>query len=48
MLAVAMILGGVDATGSHLYSIFPHGSTSSLPYTSMGMLLTFLQHDVDA
>jgi len=34
---MAMILGGVDSTGNHLYSIFPHGSTSRLPYTSMGI-----------
>lgn len=31
-----MVLGGVDATGSHLYTVYPHGSTDKLPYVSMG------------
>jgi len=29
-------LGGVDNSGSHLYSIYPHGSIDKLPYISMG------------
>lgn len=32
----ALILGGVDKHGSHIYTIHPHGSTDRLPYTTMG------------
>lgn len=32
----ALVLGGVDVTGPHLYQIYPHGSTDMLPFTSMG------------
>jgi len=32
----ALVLGGVDTTGPHLYHIYPHGSTDKLPYTTMG------------
>jgi len=35
-VSAALVLGGVDKTGPHLYSIHPHGSTDSLPYTTMG------------
>jgi len=35
-VSAALILGGVDVTGPHLYSIHPHGSTQRLPYTTMG------------
>jgi 20S proteasome subunit beta 2 len=35
-ISAALILGGVDLDGPHVYQIYPHGSTSSLPYTSMG------------
>lgn len=35
-VSAALILGGVDAHGPHLYSIHPHGSTQRLPYTTMG------------
>lgn len=35
-VSAALILGGVDVNGSHLYSIHPHGSTQRLPYTTMG------------
>lgn len=30
------MLGGVDATGAHLFTIHPHGSTDKLPYVTMG------------
>jgi 20S proteasome alpha/beta subunit len=30
------VLGGVDVTGAHLFTIHPHGSTDKLPYVSMG------------
>merc|ERR1712050_414342 len=32
----ALVLGGVDVTGPHLYQIYPHGSTDKLPFTTMG------------
>merc|ERR1719486_1477037 len=32
----ALVLGGVDVTGPHLYQIYPHGPTDMLPFTSMG------------
>jgi len=35
-IGAALVLGGVDVTGPHLYSIYPHGSTDKLPYTTMG------------
>lgn len=35
-VSAALVLGGVDCHGPHLYSIHPHGSTQRLPYTTMG------------
>jgi len=35
-IGAALVLGGVDVTGPHLYQIYPHGSTASLPYVTMG------------
>ncbi|XP_067416346.1 proteasome subunit beta type-7-like [Emydura macquarii macquarii] len=35
-IGASLILGGVDPTGPHLYGIHPHGSTSKVPFTSMG------------
>jgi len=35
-VGAALIVGGVDKTGPHVYSIYPHGSTDKLPYTTMG------------
>ena len=35
-ISAALVLGGVDAMGCHLYDVYPHGSTSKLPYVSMG------------
>ncbi|TSK20282.1 Tenascin [Bagarius yarrelli] len=32
----SLIIGGVDANGFHLYSIYPHGSYDKLPFTAMG------------
>merc|ERR1711957_515 len=32
----ALVLGGVDNQGPHLYQIYPHGSTDMLPFTTMG------------
>jgi 20S proteasome subunit beta 2 len=35
-IGCALVLGGVDITGPHLYQIYPHGSTDMLPFTTMG------------
>merc|ERR1719469_1083791 len=35
-IGAALVLGGVDAKGSHVDQIYPHGSTAKLPYTTMG------------
>lgn len=35
-IGAALVLGGVDNTGPHLYCIYPHGSSDTLPYTTMG------------
>ena len=35
-ISAALVLGGVDVTGPHLYSVYPHGSTDALPYVTMG------------
>eukprot|EP00897_Mesotaenium_endlicherianum_P005800 jgi/Mesen1/5248/ME000263S04356 len=32
----ALVLGGVDVHGPHLHTIYPHGSTDTLPYATMG------------
>lgn len=35
-IGCAIIVGGVDCTGPHLYSIAPHGSSDKVPYVTMG------------
>jgi len=35
-VGAALVLGGVDSTGPHLFTIHPHGSTDKLPYVTMG------------
>lgn len=35
-VSAALILGGVDCTGSYLYTVYPHGSTDQLPFATMG------------
>jgi len=35
-ISAALVLGGVDKTGPHIYSIHPHGSSDKLPYATMG------------
>ena len=35
-MGAALVLGGVDATGPHLFTVAPHGSTDKLPYVTMG------------
>ncbi|XP_034564775.1 proteasome subunit beta type-10 [Notolabrus celidotus] len=32
----SLIVGGVDVTGAHLYSVYPHGSYDKLPFLTMG------------
>lgn len=31
-----LVLGGVDLSGPHLYTVYAHGSTDKLPYVTMG------------
>jgi 20S proteasome subunit beta 2 len=35
-VSAALVLGGVDINGPHLYTVYPHGSTDKLPYVTMG------------
>lgn len=35
-VSAALVLGGVDINGPHIYSIHPHGSTDNVPYATMG------------
>jgi len=35
-VSAALVLGGVDASGGHIYTVYPHGSTDKLPYATMG------------
>jgi len=35
-ISAALVLGGIDSTGAHLYTVYPHGSTDRLPYATMG------------
>lgn len=35
-VSAALVLGGVDASGSYLYTVHPHGSVDQLPYATMG------------
>jgi 20S proteasome subunit beta 2 len=35
-VSAALVMGGVDIYGPHLYMIHPHGSTQRLPYATMG------------
>ncbi|GAA5862760.1 hypothetical protein JCM8547_006535 [Rhodosporidiobolus lusitaniae] len=35
-VGAALVLGGIDVTGPHLYTVAPHGSTDKLPYVTMG------------
>ncbi|TPP61158.1 Proteasome subunit beta type [Fasciola gigantica] len=35
-VGAALILGGVDYQGPHLYSVSPHGCSDKLPYITMG------------
>ncbi|ESW14399.1 hypothetical protein PHAVU_008G277700 [Phaseolus vulgaris] len=35
-VSAALVLGGVDITGPHLHTIYPHGSIDTLPFATMG------------
>lgn len=35
-ISAALVLGGCDVQGPHIFQIYPHGSTGKLPYTTMG------------
>jgi 20S proteasome subunit beta 2 len=35
-VSAALVLGGIDETGSYLYTVHPHGSVDQLPYATMG------------
>jgi 20S proteasome subunit beta 2 len=35
-ISAALVLGGIDIEGSHLYTVHPHGSVDRLPYATMG------------
>lgn len=35
-ISAALVLGGVDVTGPHLWMIYPHGYAAKLPYITMG------------
>lgn len=35
-IGAALVLGGVDISGPHLYAIFPHGSSENYMFTTMG------------
>mgnify|MGYP001810980532 CR=1 FL=1 len=35
-VSAALVLGGVDFRGPHLFTVYPHGSTDSLPFCTMG------------
>lgn len=39
MIGANLILGGVDFTGNHLYTVGPYGSMQKLPYLAMGEAL---------
>jgi 20S proteasome subunit beta 2 len=35
-VSAALVLGGFDVTGPHLHTVYPHGSTDTLPFATMG------------
>ncbi|KAG6488441.1 hypothetical protein ZIOFF_049684 [Zingiber officinale] len=35
-VSAALVLGGVDVTGPHLHTVYPHGSADTLPFATMG------------
>lgn len=35
-IGAALVLGGYDLNGPHLHTVYPHGSTDTLPFATMG------------
>jgi len=35
-VGAALVLGGVDTNGPHLFTVYPHGSSDALPFATMG------------
>ena len=35
-IGAALVLGGVDINGPHLFTVYPHGSSDALPFATMG------------
>ena len=35
-VSAALVLGGFDLNGPHLFTVYPHGSTDALPFVTMG------------
>lgn len=35
-VSAALVLGGIDSEGAHVYTVWPHGSTDRLPFATMG------------
>ena len=35
-VSAALVLGGVDVEGAHIFTVYPHGSVDRLPYAAMG------------
>jgi 20S proteasome subunit beta 2 len=35
-IGAALVLGGSDNKGPHLFTVYPHGSSDALPYAAMG------------
>ena len=35
-MSAALVLGGFDFNGPHLFTVYPHGSTDALPFVTMG------------
>lgn len=35
-VSAALVLGGYDISGPHLHTVYPHGSTDTLPFATMG------------
>lgn len=35
-IGAALVLGGYDLNGPHLFTVYPHGSSDALPFATMG------------
>ena len=35
-IGAALVLGGFDINGPHLFTVYPHGSSDALPFATMG------------